>query len=310
VSEDNGPVCPECGTPRAADGTPACVCARRASDAHRNTRTAEAAAAEDFDPVRIRPFVELDAPSGPAEPDEAQVTGKAGELTGSGSADAAAASVPAVAAPPVEGDEALGQEAGPREDIRRRRRTLLITGAGAALAVLATGAFLGGLFSYDSPARYGDRSDGVRAPVPDDPADDDMSPATSSPSASSTQPSESPSPPTSTTPTGPPATPDGSADPTGAPSDSAPSPTGTARPGAPGQQDPVLRFGDRGPEVTELQLRLRQTGFYGGDIDGDFDGEVENAVRGYQLTRVVLADESGVYGRATRTSLESETSPP
>jgi peptidoglycan hydrolase-like protein with peptidoglycan-binding domain len=146
--------------------------------------------------------------------------------------------------------------------------------------------------------------------VPDDSAEDDMSPATSSPSASSTPSSESPSPSTSTTPTGSPATPTGSADPTGAPSDSAPSPTGTARPSAPGQQEPVLRFGDRGPEVTELQLRLRQIGYYGGDIDGDYDREVENAVRGYQLTRVVLADESGVYGRATRTSLESETSPP
>ncbi|WP_244190396.1 peptidoglycan-binding domain-containing protein [Streptomyces caeruleatus] len=55
---------------------------------------------------------------------------------------------------------------------------------------------------------------------------------------------------------------------------------------------------------------MRQAGLYGGGVDGDFDREVENAVRTYQLTRVVLGDESGVYGAATRTSLESETSQP
>lgn len=62
--------------------------------------------------------------------------------------------------------------------------------------------------------------------------------------------------------------------------------------------------------MVELQLRLRQIGFYGDAADGDYDRAVESAVRGYQLTRVVLADESGVYGTATRASLESETSKP
>jgi hypothetical protein len=37
---------------------------------------------------------------------------------------------------------------------------------------------------------------------------------------------------------------------------------------------------------------------------------VESAVRGYQLTRVILKDESGVYGVATRASLEAETTEP
>ncbi|WP_179202856.1 peptidoglycan-binding domain-containing protein [Streptomyces griseiscabiei] len=72
----------------------------------------------------------------------------------------------------------------------------------------------------------------------------------------------------------------------------------------------TLRLGDDDPEVTELQLRLAQTGVYTGDADGDYDREVQSAVRGYQLTRVLLADESGVYGEATRASLESETSEP
>ncbi|WP_395360389.1 peptidoglycan-binding protein [Streptomyces sp. YH02] len=45
-----GHVCPECGVER-----PGCACAR-----------AELAAAEDFDPLRIRPYVTLDAPEGGA----------------------------------------------------------------------------------------------------------------------------------------------------------------------------------------------------------------------------------------------------
>lgn len=49
---------------------------------------------------------------------------------------------------------------------------------------------------------------------------------------------------------------------------------------------------------------------YDGEADGDFDEQVESAVRTYQVTRFVLQDESGVYGKATRASLESETSQP
>lgn len=59
VDQPNGHPCPECGAPRHADHTPTCACARRAADALRDTRTAEAAAAEDFDPLRIRPYVDL-----------------------------------------------------------------------------------------------------------------------------------------------------------------------------------------------------------------------------------------------------------
>ncbi|MEU3607234.1 peptidoglycan-binding protein [Streptomyces sp. NPDC035033] len=46
----NGHACPECGGQR-----PGCACARAAE------RAAETAAAEDFDPLRIRPYVTLDA---------------------------------------------------------------------------------------------------------------------------------------------------------------------------------------------------------------------------------------------------------
>ncbi|MYS25958.1 peptidoglycan-binding protein, partial [Streptomyces sp. SID7804] len=59
MEQPNGNPCPECGAPRNGDNTPSCGCTRRAADALRDTRTAEAAAAEDFDPLRIRPYVDL-----------------------------------------------------------------------------------------------------------------------------------------------------------------------------------------------------------------------------------------------------------
>jgi murein L,D-transpeptidase YcbB/YkuD len=72
---------------------------------------------------------------------------------------------------------------------------------------------------------------------------------------------------------------------------------------------PVLRRGDKGPEVAELQQRLRQLSFYTHDITGNFNIQVENAVRSYQSARGISA-EPGVYDAATRRSLESETSEP
>ncbi|MBV2353752.1 peptidoglycan-binding protein [Streptomyces sp. J2-1] len=57
MTETSGRLCPVCGAARAADHSPSCDCGARASDALRAARTAEAAAAEDFDPLRIRPYV-------------------------------------------------------------------------------------------------------------------------------------------------------------------------------------------------------------------------------------------------------------
>jgi peptidoglycan hydrolase-like protein with peptidoglycan-binding domain len=73
---------------------------------------------------------------------------------------------------------------------------------------------------------------------------------------------------------------------------------------------PVLRRGDTGPEVTELQLRLRQLNLYVDPIDSTFTRPVEDAVRTYQLARGILSDPLGAYGPATRKTLESETTPP
>ncbi len=66
MNEAKGHICPQCGAPRAADGSPSCTCTQQVADALRDTRSAEAAAAEDFDPLRIRPYVELDGEAGPS----------------------------------------------------------------------------------------------------------------------------------------------------------------------------------------------------------------------------------------------------
>ncbi|MFB6785867.1 peptidoglycan-binding protein [Streptomyces olivaceus] len=95
-----GASCPECGTPRAADHTPSCACGTRASEALRDARTAQAAAAEDFDPLRIRPYVELDGTEGPQGPPGAPGPPKPAEA-------APDAPAPATEAPAAEADATM-----------------------------------------------------------------------------------------------------------------------------------------------------------------------------------------------------------
>ncbi|MFD7388072.1 peptidoglycan-binding protein [Streptomyces sp. NPDC059852] len=297
MSEPDRLVCPACGAARAPDGTPACDCADRAADARREARTAEVAAAEDFDPVRIRPFVGL------AEADD-----------GGTDTPALAGEIPAGSpAPP----SATTDEESPAAPERpRRRRAPLIAGAGALLAVAVTGASFGGLFGYDGPERGGGADGGLRAPLPDatsSEAGTGSSAAAGVPSTTASAASSGPSgsAPSATGSTGASPTPaEGSGTPSAGPSGAAPSEGQTPSPTGQAGEPPVLRRGDRGPEVVELQLRLRRTGLYAGEADGVYGGSVESAVRAYQLTRVVLDDESGVYGRPTRTALESETPEP
>ena len=301
MSEPPVLVCPECGAPRAADGTPSCTCAHRASEAHLESRTAEAAAAEDFDPVRIRPFVEVgEEPADPAgEPEPTGLTSDLSEVTEAGTE--------AEQEPLRQSAEEPPADSAPD---RRRRRTVIVAAAGAAAAVLVTGGFVGGFFTYDGPSRDGSVAGGVRAGVPESqPSSSAPSVAASSPTATSTQ----SSPPPSASPSaeaGDSASPTGTATPTGIPSSAAATATAAPGPTASSGRPPVLGLGDQGPEVVELQLRLRQVGMYDGEADGDFDQQVQSAVRTYQVARFVLQDESGVYGKATRASLESETSEP
>lgn len=62
--------------------------------------------------------------------------------------------------------------------------------------------------------------------------------------------------------------------------------------------------------MAELQLRLRQVDLYSGPADGHYSRRVEYAVRNYQFDRGITQDAPGVYGPATRASLESETTRP
>jgi hypothetical protein len=87
--------------------------------------------------------------------------------------------------------------------------------------------------------------------------------------------------------------------PTAGPSEQRP-PEGVAETGR------VLRRGDRGAEVQELEERLRLVGIYPGRTDGRFDRTLEYALGTFQLTRGVT-DERGVYGADTRAELERET---
>ncbi|MFR0354990.1 peptidoglycan-binding domain-containing protein [Streptomyces sediminimaris] len=305
MSDLAGPGCPECGRLRAADGTPTCSCTRRAAEARRETRTAEAAAAEDFDPVRIRPFVAIDDGSAAQE----AASGEAAQpADGTGPSDGTSTFA---ASPDLDGLPAPT----PSDDApsrRRRPRSLLVAGGGAAVAVLVTGGVIGGVFWYESPARDDSASSGVRAGLPaqrsSEQTSSSASPSRAATSAASSTASASSAPRATpsargTTPAAP-----------GHPSATAPTATatatGTPAPSEPGGGAPVLRYGDTGPEVVELQLRLAQIGFYDGAADGDFDRQVQNAVGSYQLTRVILKDPSGVYGAATRASLEAETKEP
>ncbi|MER7111515.1 peptidoglycan-binding domain-containing protein [Streptomyces sp. NPDC000229] len=76
----------------------------------------------------------------------------------------------------------------------------------------------------------------------------------------------------------------------------------------PTDDEPVtLRRGDRGPEVAELQHRLREAGLYDGPMNGRYNQDVEWGVGQYQEARDLWSDGWGVYGPETRRWLESET---
>lgn len=107
-------------------------------------------------------------------------------------------------------------------------------------------------------------------------------------------------------PTGPSAPPGASA-PSGGPA----SASASAVPGTAGQ---VLREGDSGTRVRELQSRLHQIpGLYGagdGETDGRYDSGVTQAVAHFQAAAWISGDASGAYGPLTRAALEARTQLP
>ncbi|MBM7438705.1 peptidoglycan-binding protein [Streptomyces sp. HB132] len=316
-----GQVCPECGGEQSARPGAGCACgAGEAARGVQAARAAEIAAAEDFHPLRIRPYVRLhsDDTQDHAVPAAAVTTplfldGAAGEAPGPG---------PGATPGAVVADETLRRTAaahaggGPDPVQPRRRRPFAVVAVGAAVAaVVGTAAFAGGLFDGE------DTTDAALSEV-----------ATSTPEVSggpAASVSASPSAATSTTPSATPprsasASPSATAPPSASPSPSrvaapskSPAPsvsatraptTAAAVPPAEEASGTTLRRGDRGAEVSELQRRLQEAWVYRGPEDGEYSERVEEAVAEYQRWVSVRSDPPGVYGPETRRALEARTS--
>ncbi|MBQ1094152.1 peptidoglycan-binding domain-containing protein [Streptomyces sp. B93] len=398
MAEPKGQPCPQCGAHRGTDRTPSCACGRRASDALRDARTAEQAAAEDFNPLRIRPYVDLDAGGGassgaddgasegeskgeseagsegeaepgatplPSEASNASnasnaaettmvlhaVTPSGHEATPEPAAEADTASPRPTPLAPSSAEPSAGDlrmfEAGGRQGATghgpvpspsapdpsdgaagrgpRRRRTVLLGAAAAVVAVVAAAGLANGVFSYDTPSRDDAMPQDVREAVPEaEPGAESSSaqpatgaPASTAPTSTAPSPSASDSASASASPTS--ASPSASSSPTTeAPATTRPPTTAAATATVgPREEDtptasagPVLRRGDRGPEVTELQQRLRQLWLFNGDANGYYSRHLEDAVSAYQWTRGIDTDEHGVYDAGTRARLEAETAEP
>ncbi|MFF9085192.1 peptidoglycan-binding protein [Streptomyces sp. NPDC014991] len=211
----------------------------------------------------------------------------------------------------------LPAESGPHpRPPRRSRRTVLLAAGGAGIALVAAAGFA--LSSYHEPARDQGAPE-VRQGIPDVGAPGPAS--ASAPPAAPRSPAPPPprSPSASASASADPSPSQGSASPSPAPTPSgsasgsaSPTPSGTVSgtPHTTPAAAPVLRRGDTGPQVTELQQRLRRLNLYGDQVNGVFTRPVEDAVRNYQLARGIKGDTLGEYGPATRSSLESETAQP
>lgn len=199
-----GHICPECGTDSRPGAGPGCGCAERAArhgagqrepaghqhvtedqrtaeqhrivEEHHAARSAEFAAAEDFDPLRIRPYVTLggeETAAGRDEPERYVTDGHTGDghtghgHMGDGHMGDAATTMPLFLDPAGPGPlpDAPGPDApnaryghprtplltaGPDPVQPRRRKPFAALAVGAAVvAVVGTAAFIGGLFNGD-----------------------------------------------------------------------------------------------------------------------------------------------------------------
>ena len=94
--------------------------------------------------------------------------------------------------------------------------------------------------------------------------------------------------------------------PTGASSEGTPTPAAepasTTTTDASQPSRPVLRLGDRGDVVRQLQERLKNLGFYNGSIDGIFGTQTENAVKQAQADNALTVD--GIVGPATWNAID------
>jgi peptidoglycan hydrolase-like protein with peptidoglycan-binding domain len=85
-----------------------------------------------------------------------------------------------------------------------------------------------------------------------------------------------------------------------APGNAAP---GNAAPAEANQSNGVLRLGDNGQPVSNLQLRLKELGFYQGEVSGVYGPETEAAVLAFQQSQGLIVD--GIAGAQVNSSLFS-----
>ncbi|WP_329116691.1 peptidoglycan-binding domain-containing protein [Streptomyces sp. NBC_01465] len=243
---------------------------------------------DDFEPLRIRPYVNLPDP----------VPDAADDVVGAAYDTQPLAPVREEPRPP----EYLTSDSAPP---RRRRPLAVLAATVAALAVAGTAAFAGGLFSGDdstdalpiAPTSAPPPEPTTAEPQPTTTASHSPSPTPSRPTPSATR-TKSQAPPT-------PSPTRSTARATG--TVQTPSATPTSNPPTSAAAAPVLSRGDSGPEVVELQKRLQQAWVYQGSTNGRFDNKVEDAVRMYQSWMGIEDDPSGVYGAHTRRVLEAST---
>lgn len=72
--------------------------------------------------------------------------------------------------------------------------------------------------------------------------------------------------------------------------------------------EPMLRSGSEGEEVKQLQARLRELGYYAGEIDGQYGPGTREAVRLFQEQNGLGTD--GIVGGETRATLYSTSAKP
>ena len=306
---------------------------QRITEQHHAGRSADLAAAEDFDPLRIRPYVTLggdeavDTRSGPpqghapgGQPGDAATTMPL-FLDPAGPGPQADPGAPGHPADPS-GAALLMHGPDPVQPSRRRPFAALVAGV-AVVTVVGTAAFVGGLFDGDRsqeadldqalPSAVTSLAEESVAPSGSASASASSSPsrsASGSPSASaSASRSASPSPSASASRS---ASASASASRSAAASSSPAATAGSSGPAqvappAEPEGGPTLRPGDEGPEVAELQRRLQEAWVLNGPIGDEYTKRVEDAVHEYQIWRSIQGDPEGVYGPNTRRVLESAT---
>ncbi|MFD5771117.1 peptidoglycan-binding protein [Streptomyces sp. NPDC127049] len=232
--------------------------------------------------------------------------------------------------------------AGARDGRKGRRRGGVVVGV-AAVAVVGTAALAAAVLSGGETADRSlapevvtsaslnlavpEETTSSGAPSPSRTPSRTPSPSSSSPTATPTTASASPSPSSSAsasasasapvsasaapTVTGSPSatggaaaseSPAGTPETSSAPTTASPTPAHTDAP-----EGAALSVGDTGPEVRELQLRLRILWVYLEEADGVFDESLRGALIQYQSRFWRLKDTEGVYGPHTRRELERDT---